>query len=138
MFLMIIDQESNSFLRCSRRPVETLLSEYNISVSNILSKWDLDVSYNSWKGKYFIISYIDYIYQQQFKFLKICRCLGGKSRHFDSLVSTLLNWILLSILNRLRLLINCTSTVTSKSFHNTTDLNIYLTDIFLNLLTGSY
>lgn len=50
--------------------------------------------------------------------------LGWKSRHFDSLVSALLNWILLSILNRLRLLINCTFTITSKSFHNTTDLNI--------------
>lgn len=64
--------------------------------------------------------------------------LGWKRRHFNSLVSTLLNWILLSILNRLRLLINGTSIATSKSFHNSTDLNIYLTDIFLNLLTVPY
>lgn len=60
---MIIDQVSNSFFHCSSWPVQTLLSEYNISVSNILSKWDLDEIYNSWKEKYFIISYIDYIYQ---------------------------------------------------------------------------
>lgn len=63
MFFIIIDQESNFFLRCSSWPLQTLLSEYDISVSNILSKWDLDVIYISWKGEYFIISYIDYIYQ---------------------------------------------------------------------------
>lgn len=33
------------------------------SVSNTLSKWDLDVIYNNWKGKYFITSYVDYICQ---------------------------------------------------------------------------
>lgn len=69
---------------------------------------------------------------------KDMQVLGWKRRHFNSLVSTLLNWILPSILNRLRLLINSTSIVTSKSFYNRTDLNIYLTDIFLNLLTVPY